>query len=55
MSFDKLFDDYVAYQASNKMAKQVLRMLVEDTAAEIPFVRTHTGCRESVRFVRCWQ
>ena len=36
MSFDKLFDDYVACQASNNMAKQVFRMLVEDTAAEIP-------------------
>lgn len=36
MSFDKLFDDYVAYQASNNMAKQVFRMLVEDTAVEIP-------------------
>ena len=36
MSSEKLFDDYVAYQASNAMAKQVLRMLVEDETAEIP-------------------
>ena len=36
MSFDKLFDDYVAYQASNNMAKQVFRMLVEDVKSEIP-------------------
>ena len=36
MSFDKLFDDYVAYQASNNMAKQVFRMLVEDVESEIP-------------------
>ena len=36
MTYEKMFDDYVAYQASNAMAKQVLRMLVEDETAEIP-------------------
>ena len=36
MDYEKRFDDYVAYQASNRMAKQVLRMLVEEKQDKIP-------------------
>lgn len=35
MAYEKMFDDYVAYQTPNSMAKQVLRMLVEDETAQI--------------------